>query len=330
MPGASPNGFPTFVNTYPAPGAPGDFAGANIRASIIVGPNAFVASPGGVTVGQMAWGNPTTGIGSSYYQPSSFNGFVHRDQQALITNFLGASGSGVVGGDMLTLMSQGDFWGFFTAGASAGQKVYADPVTGALSANTTGNSVKVTISSGGASISSGVLTTTDADVTGTPAVGQLVTSSGSGVPAGTYISSAAGTGTGTHLWNLANVDGTAIADVSAGSLTWSLYGVQETSWVVAQPVTTDCDFTASLATPASGTAYGVLTVSAIASGSLAPGQWISATGLPGTANVQILEQLTGTAGNTGTYLTTNTYYTINSTNSFVATQGKVGKISSWV
>lgn len=330
MPGTSPNGFPTFVNAYPAPGVAGDFAGANIRASVIIGPNAFVASPGGVSVGQMAWGNPTTGIGSSYYQTGSFLGFVHRDQQALITTFMGASGVGIVGGDMLTLQAQGDFWGFFTSGATAGQKVYANPVTGALSANSTGQSVTATISAGGASVSSGVLTTTDADVTGTVAVGQVVTSAGSGIPAGTYIASAAGTGSGTHLWNLANADGTAIPNVSAGSLTWTLYGVQETPWYVAQPVTADCSFTASLAVPAAGTTYGVLTVSAISSGSLVPGQWISATGLPGTANVQILYQLTGTAGSTGTYATNNTYYTIASTSSFDATQGKVGKISTWV
>jgi hypothetical protein len=106
------------------------------------------------------------------------------------------------------------------------------------------------------------------------------------------------------------------------------YGVQETQFYLAEPVTADCSFTASLAVPAAGVAFGVLTVSAIASGVLAPGQWISATGLPGSANVQILQQLTGSAGSTGTYLTTNVNYTIASTNSFVATQGKLGKISS--
>jgi hypothetical protein len=73
-------------------------------------------------------------------------------------------------------------------------------------------------------------------------------------------------------------------------------------------------------------------VTAIASGVLAPGQFISATGggaLAGSANVQILEQLTGTAGSTGTYLTSNTSATVTSTNTFVGIQGKLGRISSW-
>ena len=36
-------------------------------------------------MGAICWANPTSGIGSSYYQPESFAGFVHREQQALIT-----------------------------------------------------------------------------------------------------------------------------------------------------------------------------------------------------------------------------------------------------
>src|SRR5487761_1926840 len=322
MPGISANGFPSFVNAYPAPGIPGDFAGANIRASVIIGPNAFVASPGGVSVGQMAWGNPTTGIGSPYYQANSFLGFVHRSQQGLITNFLGASGIGVVGGDMLTLQSQGDFWGLFTSGASPGQKVYANPVTGALTANATGNSVTASNPTG--TVTASVLTLTGA-TTGTIAIGQQV--SGGTLPAGTYIASGSAL-----VWTLANVDSTVIPNNASGAA-YAFVGVVETPWIVAQPVTVDCDFTASLAVPVSGVAYGVLTVTAIASGALAPGQWISATGgggLATSANSQILQQLTGTAGSTGTYMVSVAPAVVTSTNTFVATQGKVGKISSWI
>ena len=319
MPGQSANGFPSFVNAYQAPGILGDFAGANIRASVIIGPNAFVASPGGVSVGQMAWGNPTTGLASSYYQPSSFLGFVHRSQQGLITNFLGASGVGIVGGDMVTLQAAGDFWGFFVAGASPGQKVYANPVTGALTANATGQSV--TASNTSVTTSGGNTLTLVGTTTGTVAIGQVITAVG--LPPGTYITAGSGTS-----WTIANVDGTVIPVVT--TVAAAFWGVQETPWIVAQPVTADCDFTASLAVPAAGTAFGVLTVTAIGSGALAAGQWISATGLPAGANVQILEQLTGPVGGTGTYLTTNVGYTIASTATFVATQGKVGKISNWI
>lgn len=322
-------GFPSFVNAYPPPAVPGDFAGANIRANVIAGPGAFVASPLGVSVGVFAWANPNSGIASTYFQPNAAGGFVHKEQQAIITEFLGVSGVGIVGGDAVTVMDQGDFWGWFTSGGTAGQKVYADPVTGALTANATGNSVVGANTA--ASITAGVLTTTDADQSGSAlAVGQII--AGAGIPAGTYILSADGTGSGTHLWNLANLDGTAIANVASEAI--ANYGVQETQFVLMQPVAADASFTASLAVPAAGTALGVLTVSAVADGTLEPGQWISATGLPGSANVQILEQLTsteggGALGGTGTYSTTNVYYTIGSTDTFAATQGKVGKISSW-
>jgi len=323
MPGSG-TGFQTFVNKELPTGVAGDFAGANIRANVVAGPGAFVAPPGGTIVGLGCWADPAAGIASNYFRPNAFAGFVHREGQGLITSFLGIASMQIVGGDAVTPMSQGDFWGIFASGAAPGQKVYFDPVTGALSANVTGQSVKGTNT--GASIAAGVLTTTDADQTGAAlAAGQIVT--GVGVPPGTYIASAAGTGSGTHLWNLANADGTAIPDVAAETMVF--YGAQETQYLVASPVIADASFTASLAPPAAGDANGVLTVTAVASGTLVPGQFLSATGLPASANVQVLEQLTGTPGGVGTYLTTNSTYTIASTNSFVGTQGKLGKISTW-
>src|SRR5579871_6169691 len=136
----------------------------------------------------------------------------------------------------VTLMSQCDYWGLFASGATAGQKVYFDPLFGALSGNATGQSVVG--ANTGSSITSGVLTTTDADQSGSAlAVGQIIT--GAGIPAGTYIASAAGTGSGTHLWNLANLDGTAIANVTTE--TTANYGVQESQFYVASPVTANCD-----------------------------------------------------------------------------------------
>lgn len=320
MPGSG-TGFQTFVNILPPPGVAGDFAGANIRANVVASPWGFAASPGGVTVGVAGWANPTTNIASTYYQPNSFAGFVHRSQQALITQFLGISSATIVGGDMVTLMDQGDFWGIFASSATAGQKVYANPVTGALTSNTTGNSV--TASNTSVTTSNGNTLTLVGTTTGTIAIGQVVVAAG--LPAGTYITAGSGTS-----WTIANYDGVTIPVVTTVAATF--YGVQETQFYVASPVVADCSFTASLAVPASGTAFGVLTVTAVSSGTLVPGQFISATGgggLASSANVQILQQLTGTTGSTGTYLTNNTYYTVTSTNTFDATQGKLGKISTW-
>jgi hypothetical protein len=314
-------GFQSFVNKELPPGVAGDFAGANIKSNVVASPFGFAASPAGVTIGVGAWANPNTGIASNYFQPGSFAGFVHREGQALITTFLGIAAASILAGDMVTVMDQGDFWGLFAAGATAGQKVYFDPKTGALTGNTAGNSVSGTMTG---SITASVMTISA--ITGTPlAVGQVVT--GTGVVPGTYIASL-GTGTGgTGTYNLANVDGTAIANVSSETLGY--WGVQETNFFVASPVVADTTFTASLAAPVAPSEFGILTVSAIASGSILPGQYISATGLPGSANIQILQQLTGTTGSTGTYLTNNTGLVIGSTSSFVGTQGKLGKISSW-
>jgi phosphotransferase system HPr-like phosphotransfer protein len=328
----SGDGFQSFVNNALPKGVAGDFSGANIRANVVAGSWGFTATPATVLVGNGAWANPATKLVSNYYQPNSFSGFVHREGQTVITNFLGVASLAIVEGDMVTLYAQGDFLGLFTAGATAGQKVYFDPLYGALSSNASGNSV-VGANTAGA-ITSSVLTTTDADQSGSAlAVGQIIT--GAGIPAGTYIASADGTGSGTHLWNLANLDGTAIANVTSQAI--ANYGVQESNYYVAESVTADCDFTGSLAVPVAPSEFSVLTVTAVASGTLAPGQWLSATGgggLSASLNVQVLEQLTSTAsggalGTTGTYLV-SVGPLVTSTNTFVATQGKLGRISSWL
>lgn len=325
MPPGTGTGFQSFVNLQLPVAVAGDFAGANIKASLVSGPWQFVTSPAGVLVGSIGWANPATGLITSYYEPDAFAVFIHRESQGVITAYLGIATMQCLNGQRVIGYDQGEFWGLFTAGATIGQKVYANPVTGALTASTTGNSISGANTA--ASITGGVLTTTDADQSGGAlAVGQIIT--GAGIPGGTYIASAAGTGSGTHLWNLANVDGTAIGNETSEAI--ANYGATETQFAMAENITAaDCDFTGSLAVPAAGTAFGILTVSAIASGTLVPGQWLSATGLPGSANTQILQQLTGAAGSTGTYLTTNTNYTITSTNTLVATQGKLAKISTW-
>ena len=320
----SPDGFQTTVVRMPAPGVAGDFAGANIKANIISGAGAFVAPAAGTLIGAMAYGDPTAGIGSNYYRPNSFQGFVHREGQAIITPFLGYAGQSIPGGMEVTLMNLGEFWGLFSAGATVTQKVYADPLYGTLSSNTTGNSVKVT--GGAGTVSGTTLTLTTAPTSGTYAVNQIIVMAG--LPAGTYATAVTGSAIGDTI-TLANLDGATIPAIgTATSIT--AYGVQETPFTVLQNVPAPASFTASLATPASGAAFGVLTVTAVASGILTPGQWINATGLPSTANVEILQQLTGTTGGAGTYLTTNTYYTIASTSTFQAVTGQVGKISSIV
>ena len=92
-----------------------------------------------------------------------------------------------------------------------------------------------------------------------------------------------------------------------------------TPWFVATTVEVDASVTASI------DGNGIMTVTAIGSGVLEKGQYLSGTGVPN--NTIIESQLTGTAGSTGTYRV-NTLIPVTST-AITATVGKLGKISTW-
>lgn len=332
MPGNT-GGFQTFVNRELPVGVPGDWAGANIRASVPVGPWELVASPYGVTIGAIGWANPATGICSTYFQPNSFPGFIHREQQG---QGLQTSGSAIaanvasqqiLSGYPVTALAQGDFWALFQGGCSVGNSVYANPTTGALIAGASGSAVTLTGGEGTIS-SAGVLDVTTAPSLADLAVGQII--SMSGVPVGTYIASL-GTGTGGEgTYNLANLDGTTIPTVSSATA-FTAYGQQAVQWLAMQNVAAAASFTATLAAEGGNGPFGLLTVSAVASGTLAAGQWIQSSGtvsVPLTANIQIISQVSGTAGGAGTYLVSNTI-AVASGQTFTTYNGQMAKISSW-
>ena len=80
-------GFQKQVNSTPAPAVAGDFASSNPRATVDAGQGGLVAGLTGVVVGQFAWVDPADGVttynrGTAGVMPA---GFVHRDQQGLIT-----------------------------------------------------------------------------------------------------------------------------------------------------------------------------------------------------------------------------------------------------
>lgn len=314
-------GFQTFVNNELPIAVAGDFASANPRTSVVGGPGQYVAPAAGTNVGMFAWFDPTTGLATNYYKPGAFLGFVHRENNGLITQFLGISTVQVVPGNMVTGLSMGDFYGLFAGGATVGQKVYANPTTGALTAAVTGGTV--TGSYTGTTVTSNVMTTTDANLTGTAAaVGQLV--SGGTLPEGTYIASSGGTGSGTHLWNLANVNGAAIPNQTAFAS--SEYGIQETNFVVASSVPVDSTFTGAIAVT------GILTVSGgVTGGPVVAGQFVTDTAgnIPANANAQILSQITGTAGGNGTYQLSYAPLVAITAEAMTAAAGHIAAITSW-
>lgn len=228
------SGFQTSVNTQPAIGVEGDFASANPRFSVIAGAGALVAGALGLTVGRFAWatytsvdseGGPAvvnnTGIGP-------VTGFVHREQQGLITQYLQESSMLVPAGFPVTLMNGGDFIVKNNGAneAAIGMKAFANLADGKVSfaaagtipggaSGATSAVVKTALSVTG-SISGNILTVT-AVGSGSVYNGTVLDSNG----AGTVLKQLTGTpkGIGTYLLD------TDEQDVAAGTTIGGHYGV---------------------------------------------------------------------------------------------------------
>lgn len=123
--------FQKVVNPYQAPAVAGDFASANPNASMLAGEGALVAGDAGVTVGVFAWADADGKVSNSKTTGGRI-GFVHREQQASITGFLDEQGNTILKGQAMTLMTGGDFWARFPAGAVIGQNVFAKDTDGTL------------------------------------------------------------------------------------------------------------------------------------------------------------------------------------------------------
>lgn len=257
------SGFQRQVNLTPAPAVAGDFASSNPRATVLAGPGGLVAGAGGVTVGKFAWVD-TDGVtvrsrGTKAVAPS---GFVHREQQGLIQQYLGEASMNIPVGFPVVLHNEGDFWAV-NAGPGAfsvGDAVYANYADGsvaqAAAANASGTgSMGATFTASG----SGTNLTVSA-VTGVLSIGETL--SGTGIPAGTTI-------------------------VSQTSGTTGGAGVYVTSQ-------------ATTISAATATSFGTtLTVTAVSSGSFDIGESVTGTGIP--AGAVISSQISGATGGVGVY-----------------------------
>jgi len=228
------SGFQTIVNRQPAVGQAGDFYGTNPRTVILSGNspaggagNSGAAAlgqlvaphsvdgfqPDGLVVGNFAWVDLTSGNVSQGYNTNGQLGVLHRDDTAVIVTYLGISTYVQNAGFAITLFSNADIWALFAAGAAVGQKVWADPVTGAPVAG--GAAAPTTASfTGAVNHLTNVLTVT---AVASGVLGQGAVIAGASVPAGSQIlSQVSGTpgGIGTY-----NVSGTYGADVAAEAMT---------------------------------------------------------------------------------------------------------------
>lgn len=134
-------GFQTTVNLQQAPAVAGDFATANPRASFPAGEGQYVAADAGVTVGRFAWIDATTGLVSNTGTGKP-DGFVHREQQALISVYLAETSNVVPQGFPVTVMRTGDYWATATVGAAVkGNKVFAKLSDGTVQAGAAGATI---------------------------------------------------------------------------------------------------------------------------------------------------------------------------------------------
>lgn len=260
------------VNSYNPLGVEGDFASANPRATALTGGfdangnmiGAFIAGPNGVTIGNFAWveadGRTVNNYATGAVAPT---GFVHRDQQGLLTEYLQAAGTLIPAGFPVTLMVEGDFLDLIAGGSDAvyGSACYASYADGSLyiGAAPTGASATGSIGATFTATAAGTSLAVTA-VTGLISIGDTI--AGTGVPSGTTIT--------------AQVSGT---PGGAGTYTTSV---------------------ATTASAATVTSFGVvLDVTAVASGLLAVGDAISGTGVPSGAT--IASQVSGATGGVGVY-----------------------------
>jgi hypothetical protein len=141
------SGFQTTTTVQPAIGVEGDFSSANPRFSVISGAGAFLAGASGVVIGRFAWANNSVedDVGGpaivNSFGSGPVTGFVHREFQALLTQYLQEFSMLVPAGFGVTLMNGGDFIvkNRGTTQALIGQKAYANFADGSISFAPTGS-----------------------------------------------------------------------------------------------------------------------------------------------------------------------------------------------
>lgn len=329
-------GFPRTVNVQAAPAVLGDFCDRNPRSTVDNGAGGFVAGPNGLAVGLFSWAD-STNLFLNNFGVGAPTGFIHRDQQALITAFLGDDSLVIPAGYQATAFNAGGFW-VLNAGVSTSainQVAYANNANGSVtfgaagspptSASVTGSIAANTTSAGTIALNaftgsiSGTTLTVSAVATGALAPGQLV-SGGLTDPATTIVAQLTGTAgaAGTYQVSVNQTVASGAMTTSGGTLTvggtiTGVFAVGQTlsgTGVTAGTTITNLisgtggagTYAVSIAqTTASAVitaSGGVLTVTVVASGVLNVNDTISGAGV--TAGTAITGLITGNGG-TGTY-----------------------------
>lgn len=131
--------FPRVINPQQAPAVEGDFASANPRASVNAGEGTFVVGAGGAIIGHFGWADANGAVTNA--GSGSPTGFIHRDNQALLANYLDSYSMVIPAGMPVTLMRSGDFWARTATTATIGQKVFASNTDGSVKTGAAGATV---------------------------------------------------------------------------------------------------------------------------------------------------------------------------------------------
>jgi hypothetical protein len=196
--------YQTSVGVLPAPGVEGDFASADIRATVLAGPGALVTaasdlSPFGLTCGRFFWVDPT-GVLASNSGPGAPAGFVKRSNNALIVHFLDEASMvippGFAFGDGFL---EGVFWARSKTNVTINQKVYAYNADGTIATGATGTppSGSAYTASIGAIVTgsiAGNTLTVSAVAAGAIEVGSVIPAQATGITAATVTAILTGTG----------------------------------------------------------------------------------------------------------------------------------------
>jgi hypothetical protein len=182
--------FQTVINPFASslpPAVEGDFCSANPRASMLAGEGALVVGATAVTVGRFGWAS-AAGLVSNNFAAGGRVGFIClRGHPVVILPYLGGFGMTVQPGYEITLHDTADVFMRFAAGATIGQKVFANYADGTAIAGAAG-STPAGAAFTGSIASSGVMTVTAA-ASGTILPGQPV-SGGTTSPTGQTVASA--------------------------------------------------------------------------------------------------------------------------------------------
>jgi len=345
-------GFPRQVNVVAAPATVGDWCDRNPRATVDAGYGALVAGANGLTIGNFAWFDPVNPNALNNTGPGAPAGFVHREQQALITQYLADSTLVIPAGLGATAVNAAGVWALNTGTVTAqiGMTAYANNATGAVTFNVAGTpptSASVTASLAAnlitaatvaansitaGSISGTTLTVTSIGAGTVLAAGQILSggspSTGFVDPNTTIVSQLTGTagGTGTYTVNISqNVTSVAMG-VTGGGLTVTTMGTGTVA--VGQTATAVSNLAAGTTITAFGTGNGTNTGTyALSLAPTTPAAGVAVTLSGGTLIVtavgsgvlNINDTVTGGTIAAGTYL-----------QSFVAGSGTLGGTGNYL